>query len=99
VDAGRFFRLLLARQLAVVVMLQASVLTLLGPRVGVALAFPLFYMLFLVPAGDEMIPTLQTVTARITMLLLSVAEAPPRSTACSSPPRAATSKWPKPVRA
>jgi hypothetical protein len=25
--------------------------------------------------------------------------APPRSTACSSPPRAATSKWPKPVRA
>lgn len=73
---GDFSGFSLARQLAVVVMLQASVLTLLGPRVGVALAFPLFYMLFLVPAGDEMIPTLQTVTARITMLLLSVAGGP-----------------------
>jgi len=59
-----------ACQLAVVVMLQASALALLGPRVAAGLVFPLFYMLFLVPFGDELIPALQTVTARLTMVFL-----------------------------
>lgn len=67
---GDFAGLSLARQLAVVVMAQAAVLALLGPRIGAALAFPLGYMLFLVPAGDELIPALQTITAHITMALL-----------------------------
>lgn len=59
-----------ASQLAVVVMAQAAAVTLFGPRVTAALAFPLAYMLFLVPFGDELIPTLQTVTAKLTMVLL-----------------------------
>ncbi|WP_369405472.1 exosortase A [Novosphingobium lentum] len=67
---GDFAGLSLARQLAVVAMLQGVVLTLLGVRVSAGLLFPLFYMLFLVPAGDELIPGLQTVTARLTMNLL-----------------------------
>lgn len=67
---GHFAGLSLATQLGVVLMAQASVLTLLGPKASAALLFPLAYMLFLVPAGDELIPTLQTITAAITMILL-----------------------------
>nr|WP_281390029.1 exosortase A [Novosphingobium jiangmenense] len=73
---GDFAGLSLATQLGVVLMAQASVLTLLGPRVSAALLFPLAYMLFLVPAGDELIPALQTITARITMALLDLANVP-----------------------
>ncbi len=73
---GHFAGLSLATQLGVVLMAQASVLTLLGPRASAALLFPLAYMLFLVPAGDELIPTLQTITAAITMSLLDVAGVP-----------------------
>lgn len=73
---GDFAGLSIATQLGVVLMAQASVLTLLGPRASAALPFPLVYMLFLVPAGDELIPTLQTVTAAITMTLLDWAGVP-----------------------
>ncbi|MFN3457524.1 MAG: exosortase A [Novosphingobium sp.] len=73
---GTFAGLSLATQLGVVVMAQASVLTLLGPRACAALLFPLAYMLFLVPAGDELIPALQTVTAKISMMLLDLANVP-----------------------
>lgn len=73
---GDFAGVDLAMQLAVVLMLQASVLTVLGPRVAVALLFPLAYMLFMVPAGDELVPFLQTVTARMTMTLLGWAQVP-----------------------
>ena len=57
----------LASQLGAVACLQAVVLTLLGPRVAVGLLFPLAYMLFLVPVGDELVPALQTITARLTI--------------------------------
>lgn len=67
---GSFAGLSQASQLAAVVMLQASAITLLGPRVAAGLAFPLFYMLFMVPFGDELVPALQTLTAHLTMLLL-----------------------------
>lgn len=67
---GNFAGLSLASQLGVVLMAQTSVLTLLGLRASAALLFPLAYMLFLVPVGDELIPTLQTITASITMTLL-----------------------------
>ena len=58
-----------ASQLGVVTMMQASVLLVLGPRVSVALLFPLFYGVFLVPLGEELVPTLQMVTAAITIWL------------------------------
>jgi len=56
-------------QLGAVGALQAAVLALLGPRVGAALLFPLAYALFLVPFGDELVPTLQTITAKMTIAL------------------------------
>lgn len=73
---GSFAGLSIASQLGVVLMAQASVLTLLGLRVSVAMLFPLAYMLFLVPAGDELIPALQTITAQITMVLLDATNVP-----------------------
>lgn len=59
----------LASHLAMVVMLQSAVLAMLGPRVSWALFFPLLYGLFLVPFGDEMVPTLQMITADLTIAL------------------------------
>jgi exosortase A len=57
----------LASQLGALLALQSAVLALLGPRVAAALLFPLAYMLFLVPIGDELVPTLQLVTAKLTI--------------------------------
>ena len=73
---GSFAGLSLARQLGVVVMLQGAAVALLGPRVGIGLAFPLGYMLFLVPAGEELVPLLQLLTARMTMGLLALSGIP-----------------------
>ena len=73
---GEFAGLAVARQLAVVVMAQAGFAAVMGPEVVAGLCFPLFYMLFLVPLGDEMIPALQTLTARLTMVLLNFAHIP-----------------------
>ncbi|QYU70860.1 exosortase A [Leptolyngbya sp. 15MV] len=56
-------------QVGAVMALQAAVLTLLGPRIVAALLFPLAYALFLVPFGDELVPALQMVTARMTIAL------------------------------
>lgn len=52
-----------ASHLGLVLMLQGAVLALLGPRVAAALLFPLAYAFFLVPVGDELVPTLQMITA------------------------------------
>ena len=62
--------LAVARQLGVVMMLQGSVAALLGPNVTRGLLFPLFYMFFLVPIGEEAVPVLQTLTAKMCMVLL-----------------------------
>ncbi|WEK46898.1 MAG: exosortase A [Candidatus Andeanibacterium colombiense] len=64
---GAISGLNLARQLGAVMVLQGAAVTLLGPRVSGGLLFPLAYMLFLVPFGDELIPLLQTVTAKLTI--------------------------------
>ncbi|WP_120078697.1 exosortase A [Aurantiacibacter odishensis] len=55
--------------LALVMVLQASVVTLFGPRVAWALLFPLAFGLFLVPVGEELVPALQMITAHITIAL------------------------------
>lgn len=66
---GDITGLALATHLALVLALQACVITMLGMRVTAALLFPLAYMLFLVPFGDELVPLLQTITARLTITL------------------------------
>lgn len=49
--------------------LQAAVLTLLGLRASLTIALPLGMGAFLVPFGDEIIPPLQVITAKITIAL------------------------------
>ena len=73
---GAFAGLSIARQLAAVVLLASAVPLLLGPRVGAALAFPLGYMVFLVPFGDEIVPALQMITAAITIALVHLSGIP-----------------------
>jgi exosortase A len=59
-----------ARQAGLVAMCAAMVPLLAGPRVLAGLFFPLFYMIFLIPAGQELVTILQTLTARITIALV-----------------------------
>lgn len=66
----------LVRHGALVVMLQGAVIALLGPAVARALLFPLFYAFFMVPAGEELVPMLQMVTAHLTMFFLHHAGVP-----------------------
>lgn len=63
--------LAVARQLGLVMMLQGSAAAILGPHIARGLLFPLFYMFFLVPIGEEAVPTLQTITAKMCMVLLA----------------------------
>lgn len=66
----------LARHAGLVLMLQGAVITLLGREVARGLAFPIFYALFLIPFGDELVPAMQTVTAELAMALLNLSGVP-----------------------
>jgi exosortase A len=66
----------LARHLGLVMMLQGAVGTLLGPNLIGGLAFPLFYSFFLIPFGEEFVPALQTLTAKMCMWLLGLTGIP-----------------------
>ncbi|PKB25591.1 exosortase A [Novosphingobium kunmingense] len=66
----------LLRQAAVVGLLPASLLSLAGPRVFAALMFPLAYMVFMVPFGDELVPVLQMITAKLTVALVNLSAIP-----------------------
>ena len=56
--------------------MPSTALLLLGPQVGAGLTFPLAYMAFLVPFGDELIPVLQTITAKLTIALVHLSGIP-----------------------
>jgi exosortase len=66
----------LARHAGLVMLLQGSAALLLGPAVTRGLLFPLFYMFFLVPFGEEFVPALQTITAKMCMWLLGLSGIP-----------------------
>ncbi|MFT4025971.1 MAG: exosortase A [Novosphingobium sp.] len=68
----------LASQAGAVAMLALAVPVLLGPKVAAALVFPLAYMAFLVPFGDELVPPLQMITAKLTTSLVSISGIPAR---------------------
>jgi exosortase A len=61
-----------ARHGGLVLMLQGAVIACLGKTVARGLAFPVFYALFLIPVGEQLVPPLQTVTADICMALLGL---------------------------
>jgi hypothetical protein len=72
---GDFAGLSLARQLGVVVMAQASLAVVMGPEVVAGLLFPCSTCCSSFPSGT-MIPFLQTLTAKITMIFLGMAHIP-----------------------
>ncbi len=73
---GSFAGFDLLRQAGAVAMLPSSALALLGPRVFVGVWFPMVYMAFLVPFGDELVPPLQTITAKLTIAMVSLSGIP-----------------------
>lgn len=64
------------RHLGLVLMLQGAVIATLGKAVALGLAFPLFYALFLVPFGEELVAPMQTLTAKMCMALLGLVGVP-----------------------
>lgn len=66
---GRIVEINLVAQAGTVLAFQGAVLTLLGLRVGMILAFPIAYSALLVPFGDEIIPPLQAITAKLATAL------------------------------
>jgi exosortase A len=66
----------LARHFGLLLMIEGSVVALLGKAVARGLAFPLFYAVFLIPVGAEIVPAMQTVTAEIAALLLALSNVP-----------------------
>jgi len=73
---GAFSGLDLARQAGAVAMLGAAVPLLLGLRVTAGLWFPLCYMVFLIPVGEELVNLLQMITAAITIALTHMSGIP-----------------------
>lgn len=66
----------MVRHGALVMMMQGATIALLGPAVARALMFPLFYAFFMVPFGEEIVPPLQLLTARLAMILLDLSGVP-----------------------
>ena len=66
----------LGRHAGLLLMLQGAAIACLGRDVARALAFPIFYALFLIPAGDELVPPMQTLTAEMSMFLLGIVGLP-----------------------
>jgi exosortase A len=66
----------LFRHTGIVFIVQALCVTILGVSVTRALLFPIFYLVFLIPAGEELVPVLQTITAKLTIGLLGISSVP-----------------------
>lgn len=67
--AGRATGINLFAHAGTVLAFQGAAITFLGLRTSLILAFPLFYACFLVPFGDEIVPTLQSITASLATTL------------------------------
>ncbi len=66
----------LVRHTAIVGMLIVSVPLVFGLTVTRGLTFPLFYALFMIPVGDQLVPWLQMITADMCIWLLDVFDVP-----------------------
>ena len=64
------------RQFALAFMLQAAIIAIVGLRVAGVLAFPLLFLLFAVPAGEFLVPTMIDRTADFTVAALRASGVP-----------------------
>jgi len=65
-----------ARQLLLVAMFEVVLLVALGPRLVWLLLAPLLFLFFLVPSGAFLVPTLQKITAQISLFGLELLNIP-----------------------
>mgnify|MGYP004701584205 CR=1 FL=1 len=63
-------------QLSAVLALQAILISWLGLPLAKQLKFPIFYLIFLLPFGEELHPLLQNITADLTMIFLNLSQIP-----------------------
>jgi exosortase A len=63
-------------QLSAVLALQAILISWLGLPLAKQLKFPIFYLIFLLPFGEELHPLLQNITADLTMIFLHLTSIP-----------------------
>ncbi|MGB7405845.1 MAG: exosortase A [Pacificimonas sp.] len=73
---GELAGVALVRHTAVIGLMMVSVPLVFGLTVTRGLAFPLFYAIFMIPFGEELIPALQMITADMCIWLLDVFEVP-----------------------
>ncbi len=66
----------LLRHAGLIFALQAIVPLVLGKTVGRALLFPIFYLVFAIPFGEEIVPFLQTLTAIMSIKILHLIDTP-----------------------
>ena len=64
------------RQFALAFMIQAAIITIVGLRVGRALVFPLAFLLFAIPVGEILVPTLMDWTADFAISALRLSGVP-----------------------
>ncbi len=64
------------RQFGLIILIQGCLLTILGKRVVLALLFPFFYMVFLIPFGDFLVPPLQDFTTAFVIMMLNLLNIP-----------------------
>ena len=73
---GRMTGTFIIQQFALIAMLQALFVTVLGWRVAATMALPLLYLFFAVPAGDFLVPPLQDLTAKFVVRMLQLTQVP-----------------------
>ena len=73
---GNALSILEIQQFALVGMMQAVVLTLVGWRAFSSIMFPVMYLLFMVPTGEFLVPRLQDFTAAFIVAGLNLANIP-----------------------
>ena len=73
---GHLAGVALVRHAGLVFMLMGTVPTLFGLTVTRGVTFPLFYMVFMIPVGEQLIPYLQTITAKFSILMLDLFRVP-----------------------
>lgn len=73
---GEIAGVALVRHTALIGLLMFSVPLVFGLTVARGLLFPLFYAIFMIPFGDQLIPWLQIVTAKMSIELLDLFQVP-----------------------
>lgn len=73
---GRISATMIIQQFGLVLTLQAFVLCVLGREITARLLFPLFYLIFAVPFGAELVPPLQDITAFFVVIFLRLVGIP-----------------------